>query len=54
MLAAFSVHEIVAGWDFYPAMAGTAPVATFLPVVVLFSAPLAVIAAERIRWELLS
>ena len=49
-LAAFCVRDIVQGWDFYPRMAGTAPVLSFLPVTVLFAVPAVLIAAERIRW----
>lgn len=51
VLAAFSVHDIVAGWDFYPAMTGTAPAWSFAAPLALFAAPLAIICAERIRWE---
>lgn len=50
VLAASGVREIVAGWDFYPRMAGTAPITAFAPALVLFAVPLACLAAERIWW----
>lgn len=49
-LAAFCVHDIVAAWQFYPQLAGTAPAWLFLPVEILFAAPVAAVCLERLRW----
>ena len=52
VLAAFGVHDIVAGWDFYPSMTGSAFTLSFAAAILLYAIPLAALAAERIRWEL--
>lgn len=53
VLAAACVRAIMGGWNFYPSMTGTSEIAALVPAVLLYVLPLAVLAVERIRWELL-
>ena len=53
VLAAFCVRAIMGGWNFYPSMAGTSDIIALVPAALLYILPFAVLAVERIRWELL-
>ena len=53
VLAAVRVRAIMGGWNFYPNMAGTSDIIALVPAALLYILPFAVLAVERIRWELL-